>query len=689
MQKWILLFLAIMIVAGCSMPDFDKLGLPTWNTTFEMYLLNDTYQAVQLADEDSSLVAFGETLGLYKTASDAGNVNFSMKTSSNDENMEIGDININDPDPTSTSILLAEVDPNLNNGPVPEPGILPFILPEIVKDDVEPFNEFQEISFLAGTMRISLTNNTAIWFGDIDAGHPLIVHILDMNDNELLAQPFSEDIPPDNSQTISEYMDMTGQTMVNEIKIAITGGSRGTDGQAALIDLDSTLDIELEVTDLVADYVIAHIPEQTIEDFVIVDLDENLIIYQGDIAEGNHHLLIEIENFIDMEMEALLYINYLTISGQSSYFSQMIDIQRSGGSGQSSYQTEVIEISQATLGKKPDFDVLLTTITLNVEALVLDSGDEYREISFEDAFNINVTVSDLEFTYLKGIIYPQEQEVISGSTTLDMNYPYVAGELEVVSFSKITFDFFTPIHTDIEVEFYTYNSEDMSAQLKEFDSGDNPVFNLAAGQSEVVFTSDEYNINELISILPDSVYYLLHPIAGDSTEVFEFFSGDEISVEIIIESELDFAADCWIIPRNDNGEPDVQKVDTKEFGQEIIDTYLNGKVFIHYNNNLGIDSGANVLISLHKPEGFEELMVADTTSYTVIKVPSMLYSNGNELETIEVDISRNDLNFFLADSVYIVPKLRLYSEPGTPLSGAIKLQAGLSLELEISSDLIE
>ena len=689
MLKRLILFVSIITVLGCSMPDFENFGIPTWNTTFNLYILNDTYNAIQFADEDSSLVAFGDTLGLYETASDTGDIEFSSDPSSNNEYMEIGDIYIDDPDPTSTSIPLSQVYPSLTNGFVPAPGILPIEeMPEIVKDDVEPFGEFEEISFISGEVVISLTNNTVIWFGDVNAGHPLVVHVLDMNDNEILAQPFSEDIPPDNTQTISEYIDMAGQTMVNEIKISITGGSRGTDGQAATIVVEATLDIVLEVIDLVADHAIAQLPEQTIIDSVEVELDEAITIYEGDISLGDYTLTFDIENTIDMDIEANLNISKLTLEGQNEYFSHIIYIPRSGGVGQTSYKTEIIDISHATLGEAPNYDTPLEKIVLNVVAIMADSGEEYREIDYNDAFNVDIEISTLEFEYVKGVLAPKEQNAISGSTLLELEYPYIDGTFEIVSFSKITFDFFTPIPTEVVVEFTSYNAEDEFVRLQD-NSGDNPVFDLSSGETKIILTSDDYNINELISILPDSLYYLIYPVVGDSTEIFEYYEDDQIIVDIALESQLDFDAACWIIPKNLDGEPDVQIVDTKTFEQKFIDAYVNGKIILYYSNSLGVDTGVDILISLISPEGFDELINPDTTKYTIISVPEILNANSAVLDSIEVNISREDLDFFAADSVFIIPRLWLSSEPGSPLSGAITMDGELSLELEISNELAE
>ncbi len=152
---------------------------------------------------------------------------------------------------------------------------------------------------------------------------------------------------------------------------------------------------------------------------------------------------------------------------------------------------------------------------------------------------------------------------------------------------------------------------------------------------------------------------------------------------------MDFEADCWVIPKAQDGTPDVQKVNTKQFEEKFVDAFVDGNIILHYNNELGIQTGIEILISQTSPEGFEELVNPDPTIYTIITVDDLMYPTSNEQDSIIVNVSREDLDFFVEDSVFIIPKLRLFSEPGSPVSGSISMQGELSLEIEISNDLAE
>jgi len=176
---------------------------------------------------------------------------------------------------------------------------------------------------------------------------------------------------------------------------------------------------------------------------------------------------------------------------------------------------------------------------------------------------------------------------------------------------------------------------------------------------------------------------------GDPDELFEYYAGDEIIAEITIESVLDIVADCWVIPKNDDGEPQVEKIDTADIEENQLDAFVSAKLTLGHINTLGFDTSIQVLFSQEKYTDFSVIATADTTIFTIIEVPEIVQSSGPEMLQTEVVITRSDLDFFLGDSVFVVPKVQLYSEEGTPLSGSIELQALIEFEIEISSGLTE
>jgi len=685
MKKLVLITFLILLLISCSIPE--NLGIPTWTSKFQLYILNDTYEAIQLAEEDSVLIANGDSISFYETMSETGDLVFSTNVIEDNDNMSIGNIGIDDPNPTITSIPLSEIAPELQNGTIPAPGIEPFEMPDILKDDLEPFDEFLEIQFISGQMQFSLTNNTCIWFGDINIGHPLIVSVLDVNDNVILSHEFSQDIPPDSTITIIESADLAGITMYNEIKVLTTGYSRGSGGLEAIVYVDATIDIMVAVLDPIAQYTNAQIPEQTTSDTIYVTLDEDVTIYQATLSYDDQNITIDIANDIDLEMVATVYIEELTLPTNAESFTYTMNIPASGGFGQTSYVTEIINIDGAVLG---DGITLLDSLKIIIDAITADTGDDYREINSSDVFDIQTTVDELEFAYFQGILDPREQDEVTGDEVIDIDYPYITGEFAIAGYSEIRFVVDTPVPAMLTINLNAINSDGDIEQLVDI-NGEIPILDITAGGTIVVLSSDEYNINEFISILPDSVWYTIYPIIGDSENMIEYNQGDVIETEIIIEAQLDIEADCWIIPKNGDGEPEVQMIETDGIDENQLDAFISATLTLGHINTLGMDTSIEILISEQRYTDFSVIAAADTNStiFKIIEVPLIEQSTGPDFKQIPVEINRSDLDFFKEDSVFVIPRILLQSEEGTPFSGSIQLQGLMEIEFEVSSGLTE
>ena len=680
MKKYLGLLIILAIVAGCSL---SELGMPTWTTILKLNIINDTYSAEDLADQDSSLVTQGGVVTLYETMNEAEELDFTTDPVNDEKYMEIGELEINDPEPTGTSVSLSEIDPTLSNGFVPAPGIPAFTLPVLLKDDIQPFDQFQQITIISGMANLTILNNTALWMGNVNAGEPLVLRLLDGNHNELIRHTFSEDVPPEAAYSVMESVDLAGENLVNEIQIELSGGSRGSDGQAANIIVENTVDVTIEVTDIVADDALALIPPQTFQDTVDISLDEDVVIYNAEIDEGDYAVDINFENSIDVGVCVLLHIDKLKLAGEDEYFTREIIIPRSGGNGQTSYHTETIEIGGASLGDGTPLDVL----AVEVDAVSIDSGDEYRQISSGDGFNVDAHVSALNFEHISGVLKPREQDPIEGDTTLDIDYPQIIGDFSITGLSDIALTLNTPVPASMDVNITAYADDGESVSMVDMVSGELPHVIINQGQSEVLFTSDQYNINEMISILPDSISYTIYPIVGDSTQIFVYTKGDSIRADIEITAQLDINADCVVIPKNDAGDPDIQVIDTKDIEQKHIDAFQQATLVLHFRNTLGVTAGTDIVLSDRRATGFNEIMEPDTTEFTIISVPDIVQTTGSAEEQIEVSVSQQDIQYFASDSVFVIPRIHLLSEEGTPISGMIELRGSVEIEVEVSNNL--
>lgn len=681
-MKRIILYTLALIVIGCSIPE--NLGIPSWETNLKFYLINSTYQAVDLAEADSSFAVSGDTLMIYQEMNETQVLEFSSDPEAQLEEESIGDLEIDNPDPVFTEVLLSDLAPGLVSGSVPAPGIAPFIFPEIIKDDIEPFNQFEEVICTSGILRFSVLNNTAIWIGDITNGNPFEIILMDVNGNEIAGTQF-EDIPPLATEIISSNINLNGETLYNEFQIKLLGGSSGTNGQAADIDISASLDITIELIDLVVNNAFARIPAQDVEETVVVAMDDQVIIYNAVIADGDYEIVMNFSNRIDLDIQMTISCDKLQLTGETNLFSREITIPRSGGNGNVTTYQEIIDLSGAIIGDGSNLDSLFVSVI----GFTNDTGDDYREVDSEDYFSSEVIVSSLDFASITGILMPKDQDPIESEQILDIAYPYIDGEFALVGHSEIRIELDTPVYTEMSLQIEAKNSADNEiVNLVNLTTGLTPELSVTAGHSVIIYDSEHYNINEMISILPDLITYTMQPVVGNVNEIFTYHEGEEIKADIFIECELDIAADCIFVPKNDAGEPNVQMVNTETITQDELDAYVSGTLILNYVNQFGLSAGVDLLISEQKITDFDQVINSDSTLFTIIEVPLIEETDDVE-QTISIDLKKSDLEVMLADSVFVIPKLKISSEAGTPVSGAIEFRGMVDLILKVSQDLVE
>ena len=683
-MKRIFIFGLFLIILGCSLPE--NLGVPSWETNLKLYLINSEYLAVDLAESDSNFVATGDTLMLYTEINESQEIEITLNEVSENAEEEIGDVELDDPESRNTFFTLSELAPDLNDGYVPAPGIPEFILPTIIRDDIESFDEFLEVTCSSGELRFTVTNNTAVWMGNIANNQPFELILRDADGNEITSAVFSEDIPPLAAESISASIDLSNMVIVNEIQVEIAGGSRGTDGEAATIDTSANVDIVIEIFDVTAINAIAKIPAQDIDEVVGIELDGDVILHEAVVAEGDYKITVNFSNSIDLDIGVVVSCDDLILAGDQDTFSRELVIPRSGGNGLVSDYTEIIDISGATIGH----GAILDSIFVNISGFTNDTGDDYREVDSSDFFASEVNVEALEFSLITGTLPPREEDPIENEEELDIEYPYISGDFSLVGYSEIRFEIDTPVYTEMDMNILAKNeTNNEEIMLLDLDTGLVPSISIPAGSTTIIFDSEHYNINEMVSILPESFSYNLIPIIGDETEVFTFEQNDKIEANIFIESELDILADCVFIPKDEDGKPNIQEIDTESFTEKEHDAFVSGQFRLNYENTMGVSVGAKLLISSQRIDDFEQIIASDPSIFTIIDIPLISQTTDDNSNEISVNLTKSQLDVLLADKVYIVPKLQVYSEAGTPISGSMKFRGIADLVLKVNNDLVE
>lgn len=701
MIKKILPFLLlVLIVVGCSFPE--EFGLPTWETTFRMNILNDTYDVVELADEDSALVAIGDTLAFVKSDSESVDIELDpTEAVSEYKEIVIGEIEINEPQPKQSEITIQEMVedyglnvPGLNESMHGQPVIAPAFEIVDIQEGFDKFEEFQEVRFSSGYLNMRFTNNMIFWLGAADGSLEFTATLRGVFPNgttqDLINLDFPEGIAPKGGVVEFNNYDISGMIIPDSLRVVIQGWSNGTAGNVETLDYYAGLDIEVDFEDFVIEHAVAPIPAQAIDDSVEVEVGEEYEIYQAEIEEGEYLLNLDIQNQIDLNINAEVYIdNIFDEEGQPYHTS--FTIPRSQG-GVTNYEKD-INLAGFSVG---DGSEPINIVKIDFYTFTQDTGDEVRIIDANDKFKVDAVLQPLDFAYINAIITePQDIDPIDGNIEIDLDVE-TEGYFQMVGDSQMKIDISygnSRIPAQLVLNLTASNEEGESVDLIEYNTGTSPVIDIPS-QSNFTIIKDfnDYNLNDILSIIPTNIEYEVVPLVGGlGSEVAEFYAGDTLYADIEFSSKIDLDTDSWIIPQED-GQPQTNEEDVEDFDQNIYDTFKNGRINLCYINTTGVDVAVQIMIARNEADLLEqlyEIQEPDTTKVKLISIPYLETTNGTEFMEKQVVIEQADLEFLLQDRAYIGSRIGLYSEQGTPLSGGVQIQAELEIDVLAGDHLLD
>jgi len=704
MKKWIfIVMVALLMLLGCSLPKNP--GLPTWDTKLSFYVLNDSYDLLELAEEDSSIVltenAMGDTvLGIYQENLNEQEIEIGQtEPVFESDTAEIGDIAISDVDPIQGEITFGEF-ASAANLDIPGQGVeVPEIVSfsfEDISIELEPVNEIQWVEIMSGGFDLEIINNMIIGLGNYQVGEYLTLSLVHENDGGVWENVIDDIILEDRNlapgENYTTSIDLEGIILYRDMQLLISGGSRGTDGNSVVIDLETQLETNISFwNDLKASAAEARIAEQTIEDTVSIEMDEDYHIYEATFADNpDYQLSIHLENGIDVALHLHVDIPALFLDSEENYQADY-EIPRSSEGGMFD---EILELGGARLGNGTE---LLSDIEIFIVANIDSTDvDDYRQINASDSYLVEAELSELEFEYVRGIIEPQEQESITDEITLDVDYPEVqeGGQFVFVGDSEIRIELSTEnsqIPGDLVIDVRAYNTESEMVQLINIENGEIPQIEIPASTSfSLEFNSDVYNINELLSLLPVRIEFEVQVTAGDGVSELVYQQGDMLTSNIILESTLSLATDAWVIPRQD-GEIVVSEEDI-ELKQEEFDAFQSASLKLTYINTTGMQVGAEVLLSDSENNIMNEIYHyenPDTSIVDLIVMPGLEPTLEGETKDLIIDLYQEDLSYFLKNLTYVASRINLVSDGEHALAGEIQLVGMAEIIIRISQDLID
>jgi len=398
-------------------------------------------------------------------------------------------------------------------------------------------------------------------------------------------------------------------------------------------------------------------------------LVNNTVIGVGNAVNGNP-LALEIYDWDDNLLKSVTFTEDVLPGEELTYFVDM-----GGETFPNKLKTRLTGGSQGSYGTEVPIDNELLNTKLDVY------------VNFRD-----VTASEVKAARIP----VQEIDPVEDETEMDIEYPEVLGDFSFNGYSTIDFTMTSPIPGFVNVDLVAVNNgtgEEVVLTPVQNSNGHSLTFDLNAGTTDISINSNDYNINPMLSILPDKFIYNIYASVGDTTSVYDLSSEDILGTEIEIYAELQFETSeegVWFIPKEDD-EMRIESIEAVDFEQKHYDAFESGLISMKYQNSSGLEMGMDIFMSNDKDyltEEIYELENPDTSLVKIIHIPMLEVTDGTD-KLAEVVLQKSDLIFFLADSVYTTPRLHVYSSGELPLGGELTMNAEVEVELLISEELVE
>ena len=392
--------------------------------------------------------------------------------------------------------------------------------------------------------------------------------------------------------------------------------------------------------------------------FFHLTIDNNTNVYLGDSPEKP--LQAEIRNYLNDEIVLVeAYPQDIPPNGSSSLIIDIAGIE------------------------------LPNTISIKITGGSKGTDGESTVINTDLAMTISAEIQDIKASYAIAKIPEQTIDPIVGEENLDTEYPEIIGEftLNGISTMEIYLNSHIPVMADFQIKAI---HDDHCVELK-LNDGSYPLLNFDPNSESVTINSEDCNLNEFLSVLPTKFEYTLYPTIGDSSDTFyEVHFDDSVITRIDFLSEINVAANCWIIPKDQNTHlPKNSIISTEDFDIDTFNSFIEGGFTIDYCNRTGASAGFDVLISDEEFMTFEQVMNPDMEKVSVLHVPQMECCMEDEMKTLTIVLTQDNLQPFVADSIFVVSKMQFFSDANEPLQNNVSMRGEVFVKLMVSNDLIE
>jgi len=397
-----------------------------------------------------------------------------------------------------------------------------------------------------------------------------------------------------------------------------------------------------------------------------ITITNNTIFYLGDFPEGEPLTVQIIDGEGDIIVEQNLDENIAPLGGVLS---------------------RVVNLADSLIGNDISVHLLGEGDVTNDSTAVID---------LDATVVLDAQITDIEAEYIVNAqVSSLDYDLVEGYQEVDLLHPEIvnADSFIINGNSSIIFTFNSPISMEASFELISKRSS-TEIPLEHF-GGDPILLDVGEGVTQIEFSSDEYNINEMLQIIPNGFDYSFDPFTGDETIIPFILFSDSVTVQFEIVGDIQittFEEDgIWVIPLED-GDFLIDVRDSEAFEPRMFDAYNDGKVLIKYWNNTGMELGFDLLVSADSASVYTEVYnfeEPDTSLVKMFRVPLLEETSGDEFKEFELQVDQDELSFFKRDSVFTLSRVHIFSNGENPWTGGLHILAELEIEITVSDELID
>lgn len=631
-----LLFILCLLSLNFLFCDFQKPAAPVFETNVNVPLIAKTYFMDEMVDETDYLKS-GESGDLYFEAEEnikRFHVGENLKIGSRSENFgsRLGKFKINPPGSKSTNVLLSEVASEVSQYDGQSISVEPFDMIPTQKT-LEPFPNYHCVDVDSGYAEVKVTNNFIFTIGE-----PLELVITETtNGREITRSQINKEIPPGESEAV--LLDLSNRTLPRQMSVTLSGHCAGSKGKLVRIDAESSLQIDVSLTEFVVSAASAQIPEQNVKQVNEISLSDSMIIREAKIQSG----------IINLELGGTLPIRSFLSYELPDFYDQNGEILNNALWLETNQKIrEEIDLTGYTF--KPEFNGnQAQSLKFNWRFKTQDTGDEFIELYSDDSLATDIELSKIKFESVTGIITALTVEL--EPETQDINTP---SDLDSLLLS------------DAELELFIENSINFPATSnltivgrneagKEVPILVNDKINAAPQPGEIeetriVLNETNSNVIEFLNALPNEVDILGNVVLGEDQWEGTIHQDDFIEGSFKVKTSLALA-----VPQQEL-ETKVDEVELdKELQKRVEDHLLEGELWGKVENHLPIETNLIIIFGLVDSLVYEqpELSIGPIAVQPSIYSSDTGYSEEATTSDIEISLTAEQLKIFKNDPLFV------------------------------------